>query len=123
MDKLLSDHSKVRTFEREMERISPFELKNRLIELADESIRKMTRTMLNAGRGNPNWTATVPREAFFALGKFGIAEARRDWECEEGLAGIPRKDGIGERFEEFLKENSKEPGVPFLEKCYRYMTE
>ena len=47
----MSDHSKVKSFEREMEKISPFELKNRLIELADESIRKMTRTMLNAGRG------------------------------------------------------------------------
>lgn len=123
MDKLLSDHSKVKSFEREMEKISPFELKNRLIELADESIRKMTRTMLNAGRGNPNWIATTPREAFFAMGKFGLAEARRDWECEEGLAGIPQKDSIAERFEEFLKKNSKEVGIEFLEKCYHYMIE
>jgi aspartate 4-decarboxylase len=106
-----------------MEKISPFELKNRLIELADESIRKATRTMLNAGRGNPNWIATVPREAFFALGKFGIAESRLDWQCEEGLAGTPKKDGIAKRFEEFTKENSKEPGVIFLEKCYHYMIE
>ena len=122
MDKLLNDHSEVASFEKEMEKISPFELKDRLIELAGESIRKMTRTMLNAGRGNPNWVATVPREAFFALGKFGIAEARRDWQCEEGLAGIPQKEGIAKRFEQFLKDNSKEPGVAFLEKCYRYMT-
>ena len=122
MDKLLNDHSEVASFEKEMEKISPFELKDRLIELAGESIRKMTRTMLNAGRGNPNWVATVPREAFFALGKFGIAEARRDWQCDEGLAGIPQKEGIAKRFEQFLKENSREPGVAFLEKCYRYMT-
>lgn len=123
MNKLLSDRRKVESVESEMEKLSPFELKNRLIEMADESIRKMTRTMLNAGRGNPNWIATVPREAFFALGKFGIQEARRDWECEEGLAGIPKKDGIGKRFEEFLKENSKEPGIDFLAKCYKYMLE
>ena len=122
MDKLLNDHSEVASFEKEMEKISPFELKDRLIELAGESIRKMTRSMLNAGRGNPNWVATVPREAFFALGKFGIAEARRDWQCDEGLAGIPQKEGIAKRFEQFLKDNSKEPGVAFLEKCYRYMT-
>lgn len=122
MDKLLNDHSEVASFEKEMEKISPFELKDRLIELAGESIRKMTRTMLNAGRGNPNWVATVPREAFFALGKFGIAEARRDWQCDEGLAGIPQKEGIAKRFEQFLKDNSREPGVAFLEKCYRYMT-
>lgn len=117
----MNDHSEVKSFEKEMERISPFEQKNRLIELADERIKKMTSTLLNAGRGNPNWTATVPREAFFALGKFGIEEARRDWQCDEGLAGIPQKEGISGRFEEFLKENGKEAGVAFLGKCYRYM--
>lgn len=117
------DRSEVKSFESEMEKISPFELKNRLIALADESIRKSTRAMLNAGRGNPNWIATVPREAFFVLGKFGLEEARRDWQCEEGLAGIPQKEGIAERFEAFLKRNGKEPGTAFLEKCYRYMIE
>ena len=51
--------------EKKMENISPFELKNRLIDMADESLKKTARTMLNAGRGNPNWIATTPREAFF----------------------------------------------------------
>ena len=55
--------------EKKMENISPFELKNRLIDMADESLKKTARTMLNAGRGNPNWIATTPREAFFLLGK------------------------------------------------------
>lgn len=50
--------------EKKMENISPFELKNRLIDMADESLKKTARTMLNAGRGNPNWIATTPREAF-----------------------------------------------------------
>ena len=47
--------------EKKMESISPFELKNRLIDMADESLKKTARTMLNAGRGNPNWIATAPR--------------------------------------------------------------
>ncbi len=123
MGKYLMDRSEVKSFENEMEKISPFELKNRLIALADESIRKSARAMLNAGRGNPNWIATVPREAFFVLGKFGLEEACRDWQCEEGLAGIPQKEGIAERFEAFLKKNGKEPGTAFLEKCYIYMIE
>ena len=55
--------------EKKMENISPFELKNRLIDMADESLKKTARTMLNAGRGNPNWIATTPREAFFPPGK------------------------------------------------------
>ena len=82
MERYLNDYSEVSKFEKEMERVSPFELKNRLIELADESIRKMMHTMLNAGRGNPNWVATLPREAFFALGRFGI---------EKGLLEFHRK--------------------------------
>ena len=121
MERYLNDYSEVSKFEKEMEKVSPFELKNRLIELADESIRKMMHTMLNAGRGNPNWVATLPREAFFALGRFGIEECRRDWQEKVGLAGIPQKAGIAGRFEQFLKENKKEEWAIFLEKCYRYM--
>jgi aspartate 4-decarboxylase len=108
-NKLLNDHSEVSDFEREMQKISPFELKDRLIELADESVRRMMRTMLNAGRGNPNWIATVPREAFFALGRFALDECRLDWERSEGIAGIPQKEGIAARFKSFLSIRSKEP--------------
>lgn len=121
MNKLLKDKSEVISFEKEMEKISPFELKDRLIALADESVRKMMHTMLNAGRGNPNWVATLPREAFFALGEFGLAECRRVWECPEGLAGIAQKDGIAERFGLFLKEKRECAGATFLQKCRDYM--
>ena len=64
-----------REYEKKMSEISPFELKNILIELADESARKSTHIMLNAGRGNPNWISTVPREAFFLLGQFAWRNA------------------------------------------------
>ncbi len=121
MDKLLRDKSEVQSFGKEMEKISPFELKNRLIELADERIKKLMHTMLNAGRGNPNWIATLPREAFFTLGKFGLEECRRVFDREDGIAGIPQKEGIAKRFEEFLKENRNAPGCKLLSDCYRYM--
>ncbi len=70
------------TDEKPLEMLSPFELKDLLIEIAEESIRTRAAVMLNAGRGNPNWIATTPREAFFLLGSFAMAEARRTWnEC------------------------------------------
>ena len=122
MNKLLKDKSEVPSFGREMEKISPFELKNRLIELADERIRKSTRLMLNAGRGNPNWTATLPRETFFLLGKFGLEECRYNLNRDDGIAGIPQKEGITARFEQFLRDNSHAPGCAFLTECYKYMT-
>ena len=110
-----------KSFAKKMESISPFELKNKLIEMADESIKKIAHTMLNAGRGNPNWIATTPHEAFFLLGKFGLEECRRVMYLPEGIAGIPQKDGIAARFETFLKTNHSQPGAELLKGTYQYM--
>ena len=110
-----------KSFAKKMESISPFELKNKLIEMADESIKKIAHTMLNAGRGNPNWIATTPREAFFLLGKFGLEECRRVMYLPEGIAGIPQKDGIAARFETFLKTNHSQPGAELSKGTYQYM--
>ena len=41
-------HKITREYEKKMSEISPFELKNILIDLADESARKSTHIMLNA---------------------------------------------------------------------------
>lgn len=102
-------HKITREYEKKMSEISPFELKNILIDLADESARKSTHIMLNAGRGNPNWISTVPREAFFLLGQFGLEECARSSEYGEemiGLAGIPEKKRIATRFTQFLMKHA-----------------
>ncbi|MFL1433014.1 MULTISPECIES: hypothetical protein [unclassified Nocardiopsis] len=65
-----------RAAQRRLEGLSPFELKGHLIDLAEAEQRKTAHAMLNAGRGNPNWTAAPPREAFFLLGRFAVLEAR-----------------------------------------------
>lgn len=57
--------------ERRYEGLSPFEIKNKLISLAGSHAERM---MLNAGRGNPNWVATEPRQAFFELGRIVVVE-------------------------------------------------
>ena len=64
MEKKDNSPAITKSYARKMETISPFELKNKLIDMADESVKKIAHTMLNAGRGNPNWIATEPREAF-----------------------------------------------------------
>lgn len=106
--------------DKNLERISPFELKNRLIEMADKSIKKTAHVMLNAGRGNPNWVATEPREAFFTLGIFGIEECRRVMNMPEGIAGVPEKEGIAQRFERYLKSHENETGIDLLKRTYNY---
>lgn len=113
-----------REYEKKMSEISPFELKNILIDLADESARKSTHIMLNAGRGNPNWICTVPREAFFLLGQFGMEECMRNVEFSEGmvgLAGIPEKKGIAVRFNRFLEKHAEAPGAELLKNTLHYM--
>ena len=60
-------------------KISPFELKDKLINLAEESKKSSTHSLLDAGRGNPNWIAATPREAFFTFGQFAVEESRRVW--------------------------------------------
>lgn len=119
LEKLTTSRNK----ERRLEELSPFELKDNLITLAAERQQKSSLTMLNAGRGNPNWTATPPREAFYTLGQFALAECRRVMDMKSGLSGIPEKAGIAKRFEAFLKKNAKTPGAGLLEKVYRYGVE
>lgn len=99
--------------------ISPFELKNKLISLAEEEKEDSTHTLLDAGRGNPNWTAATPREAFFNLGLFAVEETRKVWN-EQDLAGMPRKEGIYERFTTYVNKHIGEPGIELLKNIIDY---
>jgi aspartate 4-decarboxylase len=108
-----------RARQRVLAALSPFELKDYLIKLAKSNEQQSTAMMLNAGRGNPNWIATEPREAFFLLGKFALAECRRTRD-QKILAGMPDKPGIGDRFKAFLVTERDTPGAAFLGKVYAY---
>ncbi len=110
-----------RSYEKELETMSPFEIKNKLISMAEDYARKTTATLLNAGRGNPNWIATRPREAFFLLGQFALSECRLTMVEPEGIAGIPDPKGISSRFEEFLSAYKNENGASLLEDTYHYL--
>ncbi|HHD2754462.1 TPA: aspartate 4-decarboxylase [Clostridium perfringens] len=98
-------------------KISPFEFKNNLIDLARD--KKSAHTLLDAGRGNPNWTASTPRDAFFTFGHFAVSETRRTFTSGD-LAGIPHKEGIYTRFLDFLKNNPNSPGIGLLDEIIKY---
>ena len=98
-------------------KISPFEFKNKLISLATEE--KGARTLLDAGRGNPNWTCATPRQAFFTFGQFAVEETQRTWQNWD-LAGMPSKSGIYERFLNYIKENPNMPGIELLKDMIEY---
>src|SRR5512147_3087078 len=83
-------------------KLSPFELKDTLISLAAENEKESDIQMLNAGRGNPNWICTTPREAFGTLLQFGIEEARREISLPDA-GRMPQKKGAAIRFASFLE--------------------
>jgi aspartate 4-decarboxylase len=106
----MAGDDKLRASEKKLERLSPFQLKDRLIKLAQT---EHERTMLNAGRGNPNWTAIAPRQAFFALGRFAVTESRRTFD-QPGMGGHVSADGILDRFRDFRDQGPADPGLDFL---------
>jgi aspartate 4-decarboxylase len=99
---------------RNYEALGPFEIKNFLADSATKAAKASALTYLNAGRGNPNWVATEPREAFFTLGHFAVQESKRVMDVPPGVGGMPRAEGSAERLEAWLAKHGDLPGVDFL---------
>ncbi|MEM7144933.1 MAG: bifunctional aspartate transaminase/aspartate 4-decarboxylase [Verrucomicrobiota bacterium] len=99
--------------------LSPFELKDKLIEIAQTESQRM---MLNAGRGNPNFLATLPRHAFLKLGAFAMEEAERSYAyLESGFGGLPEANGLTNRFDTYAHENAHDEGISFLRSALSYV--
>jgi len=99
---------------RDFQKLSPFEIKDELIELAKKSSAATAKAFLNAGRGNPNWIATTPRQGFFLLGQFALEECARTMHHDAGLAGMPQAPGIAARLATWLAQHENAPGAGFL---------
>jgi aspartate 4-decarboxylase len=100
-------------------KLSPFELKDQLIERASSDAQRL---MLNAGRGNPNFLATLPRWAFLSLGDFAMREAERSYSyLDSGFGGLPEHDGIVQRFDAYATHHREADGVRFLRLAISYV--
>lgn len=51
---------------------------------------------------------------------FAVEESERDFSLPEGIAGVPQKEGISVRFEDWMRKHAGEPGVDFLKGAYEY---
>ena len=105
---------------RNFESLSPFEIKDELIKLAKKTSRTTQSAFLNAGRGNPNWIATTPREGYFLLGQFAITESKRVMEHPAGIGGMPQAQGIASRLDAWLAKHTDTPGASFLKKMVAF---
>ena len=99
---------------KQYEKLGPFEIKDFLAKVASKSALESSRSYLNAGRGNPNWVATEPREAFFLLGQFAVTECKRVMDLPPGVAGMPKASGCAARLDAWLAKHEDMPGASFL---------
>src|SRR5207249_740885 len=100
---------------KQYEKLGPFEIKDFVAKLATKSAQENSLSYLNAGRGNPNWVATAPRDAFFLFGQFAVTESKRVLDLPPGVGGMPKEKGIAGRLETWLKAHDDMPGASFLQ--------
>src|SRR5882724_2927761 len=105
---------------KKFEALSPFEIKNELINLAKATSKTTQSAFLDAGRGNPNWVATTPREGFFLLGQFAVTESKRTMEASPGIGGMPQAKGIAVRLDAWLAKHMDMPGADFLSSMVKF---
>src|SRR6186713_2190880 len=105
---------------KQFEKLGPFEIKDELQRLAKETSRTTQSAFLNAGRGNPNWIATTPREGFFLLGQFAITESKRTMEQSPGIGGMPQAKGIAGRLDAWIASHTDMPGAEFLSAMVKF---
>jgi aspartate 4-decarboxylase len=121
--RLHAKRSTARVTQRALGRLDPFELKNRLIARAAAQARRSAGTLLNAGRGNPDWLLRPPRAAFHLLGRFALDEAgaMRGSELGQapGLGAAPRVRAIAARLRRFLDARNGAPGAALLHQALR----
>ncbi len=107
----LSDTARLKEFDK----LGPFEIKDFVQKVASKTALDNSLSYLNAGRGNPNWVATEPREAFFLLGQFAITECKRVLDLPPGVGGMPAAPGIAGRLEAWLAKHEDMPGASVLQ--------
>src|SRR6188474_1813723 len=108
---------------KQYEKLGPFEIKDFLAKVASKAALDNSLSYLNAGRGNPNWVATEPREGFFLLGQFAVTECKRVLDLPPGVGGMPKAAGISSRLEAWLAKHDDMPGAPFLTRMLPWTVE
>lgn len=93
-----------------------FALQSRIAAAARDS----GRPVIDAGRGQPNWTVTEPRAAFFRLGLFATQEADT-YSANEVWGEMPPVAGIHDRFLANLAEDVRtDLGTAFLRSAVEF---
>lgn len=99
--------------------LSPFELKDTLDAVAKESSEKNGKPIHNAGRGNPNFLSTKPREAFSLLNTVANIIAEEEYP-KFGISLMPDEKGISKRFYKELDKHKSHVAYKHLYDSLNY---
>jgi len=100
-----------------LDKESPFEVKNILIEKAKEAVKTKGIKFLNVGRGNPDFLNTTARQGFAQLVHFSAGAAADRTPTPDLGFRVPAK-GLAAKLGGWLKEHAKEPGTEFLAQSF-----
>ena len=96
--------------------MSPFEIKNVFIQMAEKASKRKKIPFLNAGRGNPNFLNTTVREGFSCLNNFAShTAAKRLMTKDLGLR--PQKKGIAKKLATYVNKHCRGEGSSFIKKA------
>ncbi len=101
---------------------SPFEIKNILIQKAQDACSESGCSMLNAGRGNPNFLNTQVRKSFALLTLFAADLAQRGSSIKD-VGYRQTKNGMSRALKQFLTKHQDAPGADFLSAGVDYTLE
>lgn len=96
-----------------LDKESPFEVKNVLIEKARHAAGSKGITFLNVGRGNPNFLNTTARQGFAQMVQFSAWAAGERASAPDFGYRVPA-EGLAAKLDAWLKQHAKEPGTDFL---------
>lgn len=103
------------SYENKLEMLGAFEINFDMLKLAKNNEKNCT--LLNAGRGNPNWINTQSRLAFARLLEWGVFESKKTMDLEN-MAGYTLQNGMYDRFIDYIKKED-ETNI-FLKKAFDY---
>jgi len=103
-----------------LDKESPFEVKNVLIDKAQKAAAAKGIPYINVGRGNPDFLNTTVRHAFAQIVHFSAQAAKDQDPAADYGYRVPQK-GLAQKLKAWLKAHRDEPGTEFLEKALAHL--
>ncbi|TWT65363.1 bifunctional aspartate transaminase/aspartate 4-decarboxylase [Allorhodopirellula solitaria] len=105
-----------------LDKESPFEVKNVLIEKAKTAAQRNDTSVINVGRGNPDFLNTTVRHAFAQMVHFAADQADQ-LDPADDFGYRVEQEGLADRLKTWLDDHADQPGTPLLSAAIDHLHE